>query len=150
MAWDEWEQLKALAAERHATKMQLNQLPADAGGSFTAQPGTSSGGYHVSASSLDGSSHLLIEIAGVLYEGRMDGENATMCRSPRAHEDVSTNVTNFARFAQDQYNDMVVLLAALAGNVESAGNTYTKYDQRVKGQLHSVLVCGSYVDPKDR
>ncbi|MFE5601989.1 hypothetical protein ACFQ8O_22680 [Streptomyces coelicoflavus] len=33
MAWDEWEQLKAAAAERHGTHMQLNQLPADRGAS---------------------------------------------------------------------------------------------------------------------
>ncbi|MER5403560.1 amino acid ABC transporter permease [Streptomyces sp. NPDC002769] len=33
MAWEEWEQLKSAAAERHTTQMQLNQLPADPGGS---------------------------------------------------------------------------------------------------------------------
>ncbi|MEV6546631.1 hypothetical protein [Streptomyces sp. NPDC051665] len=32
MAWDEWEQLKSQAAERHSAKMELNQLPADPGG----------------------------------------------------------------------------------------------------------------------
>jgi hypothetical protein len=32
MAWDEWEQLKADAAQRSSTSMQLNQLPADGGG----------------------------------------------------------------------------------------------------------------------
>ncbi|MBN0047891.1 hypothetical protein JS756_28025 [Streptomyces actuosus] len=32
MAWDEWEQLKAQAAERQSTHMRLNQLPADGGG----------------------------------------------------------------------------------------------------------------------
>jgi hypothetical protein len=32
MAWDEWEQLKAQAAERRSTHMQLNQLPAEGGG----------------------------------------------------------------------------------------------------------------------
>lgn len=32
MAWDEWEQLKAQAAERHSTHMRLNQLPAEGGG----------------------------------------------------------------------------------------------------------------------
>ncbi|MFE9651211.1 hypothetical protein ACFYO0_45480 [Streptomyces sp. NPDC006365] len=31
MAWDEWEQLKAQAAERQSTGMQLNQYPADQG-----------------------------------------------------------------------------------------------------------------------
>lgn len=33
MAWEEWERLKSAAAERHTTHMQLNQLPADPGGS---------------------------------------------------------------------------------------------------------------------
>src|SRR5690606_19118179 len=32
MAWDEWEQLKAAAAERSTGQMQLNQLPAESGG----------------------------------------------------------------------------------------------------------------------
>ncbi|WP_030671853.1 hypothetical protein [Streptomyces cellulosae] len=33
MAWDEWEQLKAEAAQRGPTQMRLNQLPAEGGGS---------------------------------------------------------------------------------------------------------------------
>ncbi|MFF3893146.1 hypothetical protein ACFYY3_08135 [Streptomyces sp. NPDC001812] len=33
MAWDEWEQLKSAAAERQSAQMQLDQLPADPGGS---------------------------------------------------------------------------------------------------------------------
>ncbi|MER6994693.1 hypothetical protein [Streptomyces sp. NPDC000410] len=36
MAWDEWEQLKADAAGRGSGQMQLNQLPADPGGSAPA------------------------------------------------------------------------------------------------------------------
>ncbi|MHB9861159.1 hypothetical protein [Streptomyces sp. YIM S03343] len=35
MAWEEWEQLKAHAAERHSARMQLNQYPADQGGGST-------------------------------------------------------------------------------------------------------------------
>ncbi|MCD7440422.1 hypothetical protein K4B79_19620 [Streptomyces lincolnensis] len=35
MAWEEWDELKASAAERHSTQMQLNQLPADQGGNAT-------------------------------------------------------------------------------------------------------------------
>ncbi|OII61924.1 hypothetical protein BJP40_30270 [Streptomyces sp. CC53] len=38
MSWYEWEQLKTEAAERQATRMQLNQLPA------TDPPGTGGGG----------------------------------------------------------------------------------------------------------
>ncbi|WP_328677150.1 hypothetical protein OG905_24605 [Streptomyces sp. NBC_00322] len=38
MAWDEWEQLKSEAADRHTTQMRLNQLPADPGGGGGGQP----------------------------------------------------------------------------------------------------------------
>ncbi|MFG3004012.1 amino acid ABC transporter permease [Streptomyces calvus] len=45
MAWDEWEQVKAAAAERHTAQMQLNQLPADqGGGTSTGESKTESGG----------------------------------------------------------------------------------------------------------
>ncbi|MFJ9246922.1 hypothetical protein [Streptomyces sp. NPDC101776] len=36
MAWDEWEQLKARAAERHSAKTEVNQLPLAPGGSGAA------------------------------------------------------------------------------------------------------------------
>jgi hypothetical protein len=35
MAWEEWEQLKAQAADRHSARMQLNQYPADQAGNGT-------------------------------------------------------------------------------------------------------------------
>ncbi|MFE8012427.1 hypothetical protein ACFU3O_06750 [Streptomyces antibioticus] len=153
VSWDEeWAQLKAdaLAQQHQSAHMQIDQLPADSGGGSSVGPSGVGGGYSVNASSIDGSSHLLIEIAGVLYEGRMDGENATMCRVPRSHSDVASNVETFARYAKDQYTDAVVLLAALAGHLKSANNTYAQYDQAVLAQLDSVLVCGSYIEPKDR
>lgn len=39
MAWEEWEQLKVAAAERQTMQMQLNQLPADQGGSSSSGVG---------------------------------------------------------------------------------------------------------------
>ncbi|WP_328933806.1 MULTISPECIES: hypothetical protein [unclassified Streptomyces] len=146
MSWDEeWAQLKAdaLARQQASAGMRLNQL--------SAEPGLGGAdGFSVNAASVDGSSHLLIEIAGVLYEGRMDGENATMARVPRSQPDVASNVEAFARFAQDQYTDAVVLLAALSGKLTSANNAYTQYDGDVRGQLNSVLVSGRYTEPGDR
>lgn len=146
VSWDEeWAQLKAdaLARQQASTGMRLNQLPADPGRG-------GADGFSVNAGSVDGSSHLLIEIAGVLYEGRMDGENATMARVPRSHPDVASNVEAFARFAQDQYTDAVVLLAALSGKLTSANNAYTEYDGDVRGRLNSVLASGRYTEPGDR
>lgn len=40
MAWEEWEQLKAQAAERQSTQMQLNQVEPGMGGPPGAAPGS--------------------------------------------------------------------------------------------------------------
>ncbi|MGA6871335.1 hypothetical protein ACO8D0_05475 [Streptomyces pratensis] len=104
----------------------------------------------MNADSIDGSSHLLLEIAGVLYEGRMDGENATMGRAPRSHPDVAATVETFARHAKDQYTDAVVLLAALSSKLKSANNTYADYDNDARQKLDAVLVSGEYIAPRNR
>lgn len=146
VSWEEeWAQLKAdaLARQQQSPRTRLNQLPADGGGS--GGPGDQ---VRVNADSIDGSSHLLIEIAGVLYEGRMDGENATMGRAPRSHPDVADAVDAFARHAKDQYTDAVVLLAALSSKLTSANNTYADYDDGARRELDAVLVCGQYVAPR--
>lgn len=47
MAWDEWEQLKAEAVEKHSTRMQLNQLSAEnSGGAGAGQQGDLKANQH--------------------------------------------------------------------------------------------------------
>ncbi|MEU8521221.1 hypothetical protein [Streptomyces sp. NPDC048577] len=144
---EEWAGLKeaALARRQAAAQMQLNQAPT--GGDHPESPTGRGDGYSVNAASLDGSSHLLMEIAGLLYEGRMDGENATQAR---AHMDVAAQVDTLARFAKDQYNDMVALLASLSTKLKSAGNNYTTVDKGVQGQMNAMLDCGRFVPPENR
>ncbi|MFE1231894.1 hypothetical protein [Streptomyces sp. NPDC058745] len=147
---EEWGQLRAAAAARaESASMQLNEAPG--GGDHPGGgAGVNGAGFSANAASINGSSHLLMEIAGLLYEGRMDGENATQARAPRAHADVAASVDTFARFAKDQYTDMVALLAALSTRLKSSGNSYTKVDQDVQGAMNSLLDCGRYVPAKDR
>jgi hypothetical protein len=104
----------------------------------------------VSAESIDGSSHLLVEIAGLLYEGRMDGENATICRVPRSHPEVASQVTAFARYSQELYDDMVSLLAALSTRLRSAGHGYTSCDADVQRQMDRLLASGRFVAAGNR
>ncbi|MGN5392492.1 hypothetical protein [Streptomyces sp. JL7001] len=147
---EEWAEHKTIVAARRQDSPQMRLCTAETSGD---QPGVSAAqgdGFSLNAASIDGSSHLLMEVAGLLYEGRMDGENATVCRAPRAHADVASNVEVFARFAQDQYNDMVVLLAALSTKLSSAGNAYTVVDQGVQAQMNGMLDCGRYLSPESR
>jgi hypothetical protein len=108
------------------------------------------GGFSVEASSIDGSTHLLIEIAGLLHAGRLDGDVGTMARAPRSHPEVGKKTTEFAKFANDQFQDLVALLAALSTKLRATGNAYVQVDAKVQGQLDRVLSAGQYVAPKDR
>jgi hypothetical protein len=107
-------------------------------------------GFRAETDSIDGSAHLLMEIAGLLYQGRMDGENATACRSPRSHYQVAIAVTNFARFSQNQYNDVVGILAALSTKLSAAGNGYVRVDDTIRKDMDSLLDSGLYVPAEGR
>lgn len=60
------------------------------------------GGFSADVASIDGSAHLLVEIAGLLHEGRLDPDIGTMARAPRSHHTVGAKVQKFAKFADDQ------------------------------------------------
>ncbi|MGH3874404.1 MAG: hypothetical protein ACRDSR_23370 [Pseudonocardiaceae bacterium] len=107
-------------------------------------------GFSAEPPSIDGSAHLLIEIAGLLHEGRLDGDIGTMARVPRAHPDVGVKVEEFARFADDQYQDLVLLLIALSTKLRATGKAYVEVDVRVQGDLNKILELGRYVAPTDR
>jgi len=100
--------------------------------------------------SMDGTAQLLMDTAGLLYQGRMDGENATTCREPRAPLEVALAVTSFARFAQDQYNDLVGLLAALSVKLDAAGGAYAGVDEASARELDAILASGRYIPPEGR
>ncbi|WFB08536.1 hypothetical protein LRS74_16895 [Streptomyces sp. LX-29] len=127
--------------------MQLNHAD---GVSHEGQSTTSDDGFTANAASINGSSHLLVEIAGLLYEGRMDGENATLCRVPRSHYEIAGTVWSFADFAKDQYEDMVLLLAALSTKLSAAGNDYTETDLAARKSMEAILKHGRLVASEDR
>ncbi|MFE6913490.1 hypothetical protein ACFVS7_13570 [Streptomyces rubiginosohelvolus] len=144
---EEWANLKAEALARQSAGMQLNQLPADPGGSPGGAPADGTLDYN--SASINGNANLLIEIAGFLHEGRPDGDLCTLARDPRSHSDVAAQVERFGRFADDQYQDAVALFAALATRLRTAGsNLVTVDDDRARQFLDTILRDGSYIPPE--
>ncbi|MFJ4968808.1 hypothetical protein [Streptomyces sp. NPDC088755] len=109
-----------------------------------------SDGYVASGASINGSSHVLMEIAGLLYEGRPDGELTVSARVPRTHQEVSEELDSFARFSNDQFLDTVSLLAALSTKLRAADGSYAKADHAAEAGLKKILVSGRYVPSEDR
>ncbi|MER6011870.1 hypothetical protein [Streptomyces bluensis] len=106
------------------------------------------GGYRAAPDSIDGSAHLLLEIAGLLEQGRLDGDAGTMARAPRSHQDVSEAVHDFARFAADQGTDLAALLTALSTLLKSTGNAYTSTEAATAAALRSFVDSSTYVPGK--
>jgi hypothetical protein len=109
-----------------------------------------SDGYIANASSINGNSHLLVELAGLLYEGRPDGELTVMARAPRSHHEVSEKLDVFARFSNDQYLDTVSLLAALSTKLKAAGGDYAEADHTTDAAFRAILGSGRFVPAEDR
>jgi len=100
--------------------------------------------------SIDNSAHLLIEIAALLHEGRLDADIGTMARAPRSHQEVGRRVQQFAHFADDQYQDLVLLVTALATKLRTTGQDYVRADGAAAARLDQILGSGQYVAPADR
>jgi hypothetical protein len=107
-------------------------------------------GFSASAESIDGSSHLLLELAGLLYRGRPDGELSVTARVPRSHQEVSDEIYSFARFTNDQFLDTVSLLAALSTKLKTNSVAYAETEAGVQGSLNDILADSRFVRPEDR
>ncbi|WP_407548003.1 hypothetical protein QOM21_03335 [Streptomyces sp. Pv4-95] len=108
-----------------------------------------SDGYGADAASIDGSANILVEIAGLLHEGRLDKDIGTLSRTPHAHREVAHEVDDFARFAADQQQDLVLLLTALSTALKTTGNNYTKVDEQTRDDFRAVLDSSRYEAPKE-
>lgn len=108
------------------------------------------GGFRINLESVDGNSHLLAELAGLLYAGRLDGDLATTARVPRSHPDIAREVLKFSTFADDQWHDLVALLGALSVKLKATGEEAVHIDNQVRDELERFLGEGSFVPPERR
>lgn len=105
-------------------------------------------GFSVDPASIDGSAHQLIEIAALLYEGRLDRDVGTLCRVPNSPEEIAKKAETIARFADDQYGDLVLLLIALSTKLSETSKSYLDVETKIQTDLDRLLAEGHYVAPK--
>ncbi|MDI3390519.1 hypothetical protein QIS99_30635 [Streptomyces sp. B-S-A8] len=100
---------------------------------------TDGSGFAADPHSMDGSAHLLTEIAGLLHEGRLDADLGTLARTPTAHAELGAKTEEFARHAADQHRDLVTLLTALSTALRTTGGAYTHVDRATRDGFKSFL-----------
>ncbi|MEY9487657.1 hypothetical protein RKD26_003451 [Streptomyces calvus] len=135
MAWDEWEQLKAAAVERHTTQMQLNQLPADQGGTSSAGSGAGAGKLRsdkaawTKAGADVGSLREDLGKAWAKMESGQTGlEKRTGCLTAVAQQDVYDSWKRYVKNVGE-------VCDGLADVMEMTGNDQLRTDEAIKAEI---------------
>jgi hypothetical protein len=133
MAWDEWEQLKTAAVERHTAKMQLNHVPPDPGGSGTGtlvsnKPAWSKAGQDVGSFRDDISKAL-----GKLSDGQKGLGADAGCLTAGAQQDVHDSWERYVKSVGERCRK-------LAGLLEKAGNDQLKTDEAIMVEIGNLKV----------
>lgn len=147
MAWEEWEQLKAAVVERRSAQMQLNQLPADQGGSSKSVYGPPSGRLRsdraVWSKAGQGVGALRENISTALTkleDGQKGLGNDSGCLTAAAQQDV---YESWARYIKDVSGRC----GRLADVFEKVGNDQMRTDEAIKGEIARVEI--QYKDSPD-
>ncbi|WP_327316729.1 hypothetical protein [Streptomyces sp. NBC_01235] len=135
MAWDEWEQLKAAATERHTTQMQLNQLPADQGGTSSDGSGGGAGKLRSDRAAWtkagEGVGSLREELgkAWVKAESGQTGLGAgSGCLTEAAQQGVYDSWKRYVK-------DVSEVCDGLADVLEKAGNDQLRTDEAIEAEI---------------
>ncbi|MFF2526874.1 hypothetical protein [Streptomyces liangshanensis] len=132
MAWDEWEQLKTAAAERHTTRMRLNQVPLDPGGGtgtlVSNKSAWSRAGRDVGAFRDD-----IGKALGRLSEGRTGLGADAGCLTAAARKDVHESWDRYVRSVNER-------CGKLAGLLAGAGNDQLRTDEAIMAEIGNLKV----------
>lgn len=103
-----------------------------------------------SPESINHNANLLVELAGALGAGRPDHELSRKGCAPASPDDLSAEITKFADFASDQYQDVVAILSALSTKLKNTAAGYQETDQETAARLDTFLRGSTYVPPGKR
>ena len=140
MAWEEWEELKATAVERHSTRMRLNQLPADQGGSGTSSPSAPSGKLRSDKSAWSKAGEGVGDLRdntgralAKLEHGQTGLGQGSECLTAAAQKGVYDSW-------ERRLKDVAELCDGLAGVLEKTGNDQLRTDEAIRAEIAKLKV----------
>ncbi|GGX66510.1 hypothetical protein [Streptomyces anandii] len=132
MAWDEWEQLKNAAAERHATGMQLNHVPidpvGDSGTLLSNRAAWSKAGRDVGALRED-----IIKALGDLSGGQKGLGEGAGCLTAGAQKDVHDSWERYVKAVSGR-------CGRFSGLLSKVGSDQVKTDEAVEVEIGNLNV----------
>ncbi|MGW3679451.1 hypothetical protein [Streptomyces prasinus] len=138
MAWDEWEQLKQEATQRHGTQMRLSQLPPGDGPDPSASPSSVTKGLLSSKTAWNKAGE---EIGGLgsdvdkavkkLQDGQQGLGEVTGCLSAGAQKEVHGSWASYLKGVDDRCDRIKKVF-------EQVGHDLLKTDDAVRSALDAI------------
>ncbi|MGW4034227.1 hypothetical protein ACWEFL_33865 [Streptomyces sp. NPDC004838] len=139
MAWDEWERLKASAAERDSAQMRLNGLPPDEGGGGSS--GAEAGDLKVSQTDLAA----IGDRAYKLYNRLWTEARVAVPTSDTAGENLSKQgfalggaLQHVADRWEKQLRSLMDACAHISNHMDVSGKTHQDDDQFIRRNMSSI------------
>lgn len=127
MAWEEWEQSKAAAAQQQTAQMQLNQLPADQGGGapdlISNRPAWTKAGGDIGALRED-----IGKATAKLKEGQTGLGSDTGCLTAAAQKDILASWQTYLTKVSGR-------CGKLSGLLVKAGNDQSETEQSIRAEI---------------
>lgn len=111
-------------------------------------PGQGAGGVAASPESIDGSAHVLLEVAGLLEARAADMVAGTAASPPVAHAEVGTEVDNLIKSGDVQYRNGTAMITALSANLDDAKHGLVVVDDNAAALLNTFIQDTEYVPPR--
>lgn len=137
MAWDEWEQLKASAAERHTTQTQINQLPADRGGGGAADLISNRSAWTKAGTDIGSLREDISKATAKLKDGQAGLGSDSGCLVAAAQKDVHASWETYVKNVSER-------CGKLSGLLGKAGKDQSETDKSVEAQVTALEV--TYAD----
>ncbi|WP_073948122.1 hypothetical protein [Streptomyces kebangsaanensis] len=138
MAWDEWERLKADAAARGSTQMQLNQFPADQGqgspgGAASADLKSGKRAWAKAGEDVKGLKDGIGKALTTLENGQAGLGDTSGCQSAAVQKELYDSWKKYVTGVSSR-------CGVLGGLLEQAGHDLAKPDSALKQELDALKV----------
>ncbi|MFJ5260467.1 hypothetical protein ACIQAC_08310 [Streptomyces sp. NPDC088387] len=149
MAWDEWEQLKAEAAERRSTGMQLNQLPPDGGSGGGGPNKTSYGDLKVGQDDLAAIGDRAFQLFDKLgKQGRVADASTGSAASDLKTQGFALGgaLERVDQQWEKQLTSLIDACAHISNHMEFSGKVHQGDEYHVVGQVSSIATLDQGFD----
>ncbi|MEU3414430.1 hypothetical protein ABZ760_24715 [Streptomyces sp. NPDC006658] len=133
MAWDEWEQLKTTAADRHSARMQLNQLPMAGGGKDRLR--SDKAAWSAAGEGVGSLQDSLGKALAKLEQGQAGLDEGSVCLTAAAQKRVYESW-------ERRVTDIGELCRGLAVVLNKTGHDQLRTDEAIKAEI-TALRAGS-------